>query len=132
MGNYSYDKKRFLRIQRQSLELIIPLAYEYVSFQARYRSAGASEPVPRLGPRFCGPGPHTESAVGLCPLRGDKRADVQALGRLGLRGGLPRRIGQARTTERPLSAPADVAYLCVEVAGTIAPAEVCLMNFVTL
>ena len=28
MGNYSYDKKRFLRIQRQSLELIIPLAFE--------------------------------------------------------------------------------------------------------
>ena len=27
MGNYSYDKKRFLRIQRQSRELIIPLAY---------------------------------------------------------------------------------------------------------
>ena len=26
MGNYSYDKKRFLRIQRQSRELIIPLA----------------------------------------------------------------------------------------------------------
>ena len=26
MGNYSYDKKRFLQIQRQSLELIIPLA----------------------------------------------------------------------------------------------------------
>ena len=29
MGNYSYDKKRFLRIQRQSLELIIPLASYY-------------------------------------------------------------------------------------------------------
>ena len=26
MGNYSYDKKRILRIQRQSRELIIPLA----------------------------------------------------------------------------------------------------------
>ena len=28
MGNYSYDKKRILRIQRQSRELIIPLAYK--------------------------------------------------------------------------------------------------------
>ena len=27
MGNYSYNKKRILRIQRQSQELIIPLAY---------------------------------------------------------------------------------------------------------
>ena len=27
MGTYSYDKERFLRIQRQSCELIIPLAY---------------------------------------------------------------------------------------------------------
>ena len=102
------------------------------SLQARYRSAGAPEPVPRLGPRLGGPGPYAEPAVGLRPLRGDERADVQALGRLGLRGGIPRRIGQARTTERPLPAPADVAYLCVEVAGTVTPTEVCLMNFVSL
>ena len=100
--------------------------------QARHRPAGAPEPVPRLGPRLGGPGPDAEPAVGLRPLRGDERADVQALGRLGLRGGLPRRIGQARTTERPLSAPANDAFLCVEVAGTVTPAEVCPMNFVPL
>ena len=27
MGNYSYEKERFLRIQRQSRQLIIPLAW---------------------------------------------------------------------------------------------------------
>ena len=32
MGNYSYDDKRFLRIQRQSRELIIPLASNDTSF----------------------------------------------------------------------------------------------------
>ena len=29
MGNYSYDKKRILRIQRQPRELIIPLALNW-------------------------------------------------------------------------------------------------------
>ena len=29
ISNYSYDKKRFLRIQRQSRELIIPLAFSH-------------------------------------------------------------------------------------------------------
>ena len=35
MGNYSYDKKRFLQIQRQSLELIIPLAFCSFPLQLR-------------------------------------------------------------------------------------------------
>ena len=56
MGNYSYDKKRILRIQRQSRELIIPLAFSfsrYLAFWTRIQlqqepTAAALSAVPKL------------------------------------------------------------------------------------
>ena len=55
MGNYSYDKKRILRIQRQSRELIIPLAFSfsrYLAFWTRILqqvpTAAALSAVPKL------------------------------------------------------------------------------------
>ena len=91
--------------------------------QARHRPPGAPEPVPRPGPRLCRPGPDAQPAVGLRALRGDQRADLQALCRLGLRGGLPRGLGQAWPPERPLSSTAPSAY-GIEVTGSLAPAKV--------
>ena len=101
--------------------------------QARHRPPGAPEPVPRPGPRLRRPGPDAQPAVGLRALRRDERADLQALGRLGLRGGLPRGLGQARPPERPLSsADAPSAYgggaLRIQVTGSLAPAKVGLIN----
>ena len=98
-----------------------------VSFQARPRPAGAPEPVPRPGPGLRRPGPHAEPTVGVCALRRDERADLQALRRLRLRGGLPRGVWQARAPERPLSSPSSAhgrAFRFIQVAGSVAPAKV--------
>ena len=101
--------------------------------QGRPRPPGAPEPVPRPGPGLRRPGPHAKPAVRLRALRGDERADLQAFGRLGVRGGLPRGLGQARPPERPLSsADAPSAYvggaLRIQVTGSLAPAKVGLIN----
>ena len=45
MGNYSHDKKRFLQIQRQSRELIIPLASYYAGLYGYANSSLAHTPT---------------------------------------------------------------------------------------
>ena len=96
--------------------------------QGRPRPPGAPEPVPRPGPGLRRPGPHAKPAVRLRALRGDERADLQAFGRLGVRGGLPRGLGQAGPSERPLPSPSPPTIVGIEVTGAVAPSKVNVMN----